>query len=114
MSVLIQERMHKFDGLGTTHFTTTDADGHTEAMKLRIHHMTLKKVDGRVCLFYKQFMRDKELLPKGGKGWPVFKDNADLSLTGLKVMPTKPVTQFEEVEKRLKVLRHEINTHRAC
>ena len=96
--------MHKFDGLGTSHFTSTDDQGNTECMKLRIHNVTLKKVDGRVCLFYKQFMRDKELLPKGGKGWPVFKDNADLDLSGLTIMPTKPVTQFDEVEKRLKVM----------
>ena len=107
--------MHKFDGLGTTHFTNTDDAGNTESMKLRIHHMTLKKVDGRVCLFYEKFMRDNELLPKGDKGWPVFKDNADLNLSGLTVMATKPVTQFAEVEKKLNVGGGECTiTQQAC
>ena len=110
--------MHKFDGLGTTHFTCGDEAGHMESMKLRVHHITLKKINGRVCLFYKEFMRDQDLLPKGGRGWPVFKDNSDLDLRQVTVMPTKPIAQLEDVERRLKVraLRARIleNTSTAC
>ena len=51
--------MHKFDGLGATHFTSlSEATGTMEAVKLRVHHITLKMVDGIVCAFWKEFMRD--------------------------------------------------------
>ena len=94
--------MHKFDGLNTTHFTVRDdASGITEAMKLRVHHITLKILDGRVCAFYKEFMRDKPLLPADGKGWPVFLPDADLDLAQLETMPTYSVANFAETETRL-------------
>ena len=93
--------MHKFDGLGTTHFTVQHADGVMEATKLRVHHITLKIVDGHVCAFYKEFMRDKTLLPENGKGWPVFLEDADLDLAQLETMPTYPVANFSETEARL-------------
>ena len=94
--------MHRFDGLGTTHFTVPDeASGVTEALKLRVHHITLKMVDGHVCLFYKEFMRDKTLLPADGKGWPVFLPGADLDLVQLETMPTFPVASFADTETRL-------------
>ena len=59
--------------------------------------------DGRVCVFYKEFMRDKHLLPQGGKGWPVFKPDANLDLSQLETMPTLPLPNFADIEKRLQV-----------
>ena len=94
--------MHKFDGLGTTHFTVKDdASGVTEALKLRVHHITLKILDGHVCAFYKEFMRDKTLLLADGKGWPVFLPEADLDLAHLETMPTFPLANLNETETRL-------------
>ena len=94
--------MHKFDGLGTTHFTVHDeTSGTTEALKLRVHHITLKIVDGHVCAFYKEFMRDKTLLPADGKGWPVFLPGVVLDLAHLEIMPTYPVANFADTETRL-------------
>ena len=96
--------MHKFDGLGTTHFTVKDdATDVTEALKLRVHHITLKILDGHVCAlkFYKEFMRDKTLLPADGKGWPVFLPEAEMDLAHLETMPTFPVANLNETETRL-------------
>ena len=94
--------MHKFDGLGTTHFTClSEVTGTMEAVKLRVHNVTLKMVDGLVCAFWKEFMRDKQLQPADGKGWPVFLPGADLDLAHLETMPTCPVANFAETETKI-------------
>lgn len=66
--------MHEFFGLGTTHFTKIDEEtGAKEILKLRVHSIMIKKVDGRPSVFWKEFMRDKIWLPEDGIGWPVSK-----------------------------------------
>ena len=102
--LLSQERMHDFFGLGTTHFTeVNEQSGTKEVIKLRVHSMLIKLVNGRACVFWKQFMRNDVWLPEDGVGWPVFKENVDLDLNKLTAMPTKPISGLPEVEKRIKV-----------
>jgi hypothetical protein len=100
---VVQGRMHQFQGLGTTHMNLTDEKGNMEALKFRIHHMTIKIVNGKACVFYKEFMRDEHLLPGDGQGWPVFLDGASLDLSELVVMPTLAVANMVEIEKNIKV-----------
>ena len=95
--------MYPFQGLGTTHIVVNDEAGKKETLKVRIHHLTLKLHEGRVCAFWKEFMRDELLLPADGNGWPVFKDGADLSLSGLETMKTLPIANIEGAEKRIQV-----------
>ena len=96
--------MHKFEGLGTTHWVSKSSfSDETESLKMRIHHFTLKMVGGHVCVFYKRFMRDHDLLPTGGAGWRVFKDGADLDLKHLEVMPTFPISNMKDTEKYIQV-----------
>lgn len=98
--------MHEFFGLGTTHFTEVNEDsGAKEVIKLRVHSLLIKLVNGKACVFWKQFMRDEVWLPEDGVGWPVFKENVDLDLGTLTAMPTKPISGLLEVEKRVKVRR---------
>ena len=100
----MQPRMHEFFGLGTTHITEVDDDtGVKEVLKVRVHSLLIKLSAGKACVFWKEFMRDKTWLPEDNIGWPVFKDGVDLSLESLQPMPTRPVSNFVEVEKRLKV-----------
>lgn len=96
--------MHKFEGFGTTHFVVTDeATGGTMSLKLRIHSFMLKMEGGQVRLHWEEFMRDKLWQPQDSPGWPVFKQGAHVDLANLVGVPTKPVANFEEVEKRVKV-----------
>lgn len=96
--------MHEFFGLGTTHITEVDEEtGVKESLKLRVHSFLIKPQDGKACVFWKEFMRDKTWLPEDGKGWPVFKEGVDLDLSSLEPMPTRPISGFAEVEKRLQV-----------
>lgn len=95
--------MYKFEGLGTTHMVVTDDAGEQDSLKLRVHSFLLKLNQGRVCLNYKEFMRDEHWLPKDGQGWPVFKPEATINLANLKPMPTSPIANFSEVERRVQV-----------
>ena len=96
--------MYQFQGLGTTHMTVKDnKTGRMESLKFRIHHMTLKMLNGRVCVFYKEFMRDKNLLPGDGNGWPIFLEGANLDLAGLTTAPTLPPANLEETKKNIRV-----------
>ena len=101
---ILQGVMHKFEGLGTTHWVSKSSiTDETESLKMRIHHFTLKMVGGHVCVFYKRFMRDQDLLPTGGAGWRVFKDGAALDLKHLEVMPTFPISNWKDTEKHIQV-----------
>ena len=96
--------MHEFFGLGTTHFTEIDEEtGAKEILKLRVHSIMIKKVDGRPSVFWKEFMRDKIWLPEDGIGWPVFKAHVDFNLSSLSAMPTRQINGLAEVEKRVQV-----------
>ena len=98
----MQARMHEFFGLGTTHFTEIDPDtGLKESIKLRVHSLLIKLQDGKACIQWKEFMRDEKWLPADEMGWPVFKDDADLDVSSLQPMPTRPITAFADVEKRV-------------
>ena len=101
---LVQPRMHEFFGLGTTHITEVGEDtGIKEVLKVRVHSLLMKLAAGKACVFWKEFMRDKTWLLEDNIGWPVFKEGVDLSLSTLEPMPTRPISNFDEVEKRLKV-----------
>lgn len=95
--------MHKFEGMGTTHFTVGQDEGNKESLKLRVHHFTMKMVDGHVCAFWKQHMRDKELQPPRGRGWRVFMPGADLDLKHLTTMPTYPPADMKSTEATIRV-----------
>ena len=96
--------MHAFFGLGTTHFTEVDEEtGVKEVIKLRVHSLLVKLQNGKTCVMWKEFMRDDTWLPEDGVGWPVFKDDADLDLSSLQPMPTRPISGFVKVEKLVQV-----------
>ena len=100
----MQPVIYKFDGLGTTHFTVTnEATGEVDSIKQRIHSFLLKMDQGRVCLYWKEFMRDDIWQPTQGPGWPVFKPDVKVDLANLKPMPTFPIANFKEVEIRVQV-----------
>ena len=104
VACVLQPRMHEFFGLGTTHFTEVDEDtGVKEVLKLRVHSLLIKPQNGQACVFCKEFMRDDTWLPQDGVGRPVFKEDVDLDTSSLQAMPTKPVSGFADVEKRLQV-----------
>ena len=99
----VQSRMHEFFGLGTTHLTEVNEDGTKEVTKLRVHSLLVTMSNGKACVFWKEFTRDDIWLPIQGGGWPVFKENVDLDMETLTDMPTKPITEMDDVEKRVKV-----------
>ncbi|DBA67769.1 TPA: hypothetical protein ACH3X2_001203 [Trebouxia sp. C0005] len=98
----VQSRMHEFFGLGTTHLTEVNEDGTKEVTKLRVHSLLVTMSNGKACVFWKEFTRDDIWLPIQGGGWPVFKENVDLDMETLTDMPTKPITEMDDVEKRVK------------
>ena len=100
----VQPRMHEFFGLGTTHFCEVDVEtGAKEVLKLRVHSLLIKLHDGKACVYWKEFMRDKTWQPENGSGWPAFKEGVDLDLASLQPMPTPPINGFADVEKRVLV-----------
>ena len=70
--------------------------------KLRVHSITLKHIDGKAQLFWKQFMRDTELQPRENEGWPLFFKDV-LDRTELQIMPTKPISGFDKVQEHVEV-----------
>ena len=100
----MQPRMHEFFGLGTNHFTKVDEEtGAKEVIKLQVHSLLIKLVDGKACVFWKEFTRDDIWLPQDNLSWPVFKEDVNLDLSTLAAMYTLPISGLTDIEKRLQV-----------
>ena len=93
----LQARMYDFFGFGTTKMYIEG-----NPIKLRVHSLLFKKVDGHVNLMWKEFMRDKDWLPSDNKGWRVFHDEG-MDFTKLSVFPTKPIAAYTQVKEFLRV-----------
>lgn len=71
-------------------------------IKLYERSITIKLVDGKAQLFWKQYMRDKDLKPSKDRRWPVF--HGDVSnLSVLRTMPIKPISGFDQVMEHVMV-----------
>ncbi|KAA6418480.1 MAG: hypothetical protein FRX49_11536 [Trebouxia sp. A1-2] len=85
-------RTHKLQGLGTRKSKNPEGS----EIKLYERSITIKLVDGKAQLFWKQYMRDKDLKPSKDRRWPVF--HGDVSnLSVLRTMPIKPISGFDQV-----------------